>query len=426
MEKLYSLIKNKDAKIGVVGIGRVGLPMAISFAKVGFKVIGYDVNSEYVKMINNGEIPFKEDGMNELLPNLIKNKKMLASDNFNDLENTNIIIITVGTPLTDQHQADMTGYIKALNDIKKYVKGKLIISRTTGAPNSFRNYLKPILEGDNLEEGQDFWAAVCPERIVEGKALIEINNLPEIVGVDNDESFKLTSELYLTLNQNKVINRARPIEAELAKLFCNVYRYVNFALANEFGMICERLNVDAYNTIMVANNGYSRGGIPKPGLTGGPCLSKDGYFLNQDTLSTDFIMTAWRTNEFMPNYLVERVKKSANEILGRIHGINVALLGLSFKADSDDIRYSPSIAMKNILINSGMNVRTHDPYIKETLDLENAVIDANVIIVSVNHKQFYELEDLINKSKVSIVLDCWGILNKNKIDKKIRLLRIGS
>jgi UDP-N-acetyl-D-mannosaminuronic acid dehydrogenase len=429
LKELLSRVVNKDFKLVFVGLGRVGLPLAVSFALVGIKTVGVDVNEELVKLINEGKAPFYEEGLGEALKTAVGSGYLSA---INDVDNVinygDVFIIAVGTPLTENNYPDYTQLISALNSLaKSELMGKMVIVRSTIAPGTLENVVKPLLEESNLRAGVDFGLAVVPERIAEGKALYEIRALPEIIGGINEISSQIAAALFRHLNSNKKLIITRPIVAELAKLFLNVYRYVNFALANEFALIAEQYGADAKEVIRVANEDYPRGGIPMPGFSGGPCLSKDGYYLLQKNIFPEFIMMAWRLNEYLPQYVANRVVEVMRKLDLDIFKVNIGVLGLAYKRDIDDVRYSPAKKLVEYLEKLGLRVLVHDPYIKGTIPLEEVLEKSHVIIIAVNHSQFMYIEETINRYKnVVLVYDVWGIINKEKLRKDIKNLTFGA
>ncbi|MFH8093092.1 MAG: nucleotide sugar dehydrogenase [Candidatus Aenigmatarchaeota archaeon] len=414
MKNLLERVKQNDFTLGVIGIGRVGLPLALVFANSGIRVIGIDKNKDYIEKIKRGEKPFHEVGIEDYL----KNENFTPTTDIEyGIKNSDILIIAVGTPITEHMRPDYSQLRSVLEEIVKFgIKGKLIIMRSTVSPGTLENFVKPFIEKNTgLKAGKDFWLSVCPERIVEGKAIEELKILPEIIGGFDDESINITAELFKKINPNKKILITTPKAAELAKLFTNVYRYVNFSLANEFGLIAEEYGEDAYEIIKILNEDYPRGGVPIPGLTGGPCLSKDGYYLISNIAFPDFILMAWRLNESIPQHIVNRIKKHLNNKGKSLYNCKVALLGIAFKAGIDDTRYSPALRLFEILKNENAEVKVHDPYVEGTEDIEDVVENADVIILAMNHPEFKDIHKLIAKLKKHkegcIFVDCWGFIN---------------
>lgn len=354
LKELLVKIETKRFNLVIIGLGRVGLPLAVSFALAGIKTIGVDINEKLVKLINEGNAPFYEEGLDEALKTAVTSGYLSATKSSNDVINYgDVFIIATGTPLTEDNYPDYTQLISALKQLAMTkLKGKLIIVRSTVAPGTLENIVKPLLEVSGLKAGIDFGLAIVPERIVEGKALYEIKTLPEIIGGINEISSQLVVALFKHLNPNKKLIITKPIIAELSKLFLNVYRYVNFALSNEFALISEQYGVDVREVIRVANEDYPRGGIPMPGFAGGPCLSKDGFYLLQKNAFPELIITAWRLNEFLPQYVANRVIESIRKLGLDVNKVNIGVLGLAYKRDIDDLRYSPAKKLVDYLKNS--------------------------------------------------------------------------
>ena len=223
------------------------------------------------------------------------------------------------------------------------------------------------------------------------------------------------------INPNKDLLYLSPSGAELAKLFTNIYRYISFALSNEFAIWAEKFDLDATELIKIANYHYPRSNIPTPGFVGGPCLGKDGSFLDNNTTFSSIVSTAWKLNESIPQHIVNTIKN----LLGPLFGKKITVLGLSFKAGSDDIRDSPSVKLVNILQSVGAIVTVHDPYVKTTSDLSSALSSPDVVILATNHKEFQDLAPAIQQSGCKIIYDVWGIYDKDNFTN-IQYLKFGA
>lgn len=408
VETLLKKLQNKEAIICVVGLGRVGLPLASVFANTGFKVIGIDVNKTRVESVINSKSPFHDPALQESLAKAIKSGKMQV---FTDLKNVrdyiDLIIVTVGTPNTSDNNVDYSQLYSSLDEIcTQDLHEKFIILRSTMPPGTTMEIVIPYLEHrTGLECGKDFMLAVCPERILEGHAIREINELPEIIGGINEFSNKLAAELFHLINPKKEMLYTSISGAELAKLFANIYRYISFALANEFAIWAEKYGLDASELIKIANYNYPRSNIPVPGFAGGPCLSKDGIFLDNNTTFSSIVSTAWKLNESIPQHIVNTLKKT----VGNLFNKKIGVLGLSFKANSDDLRNSPSVKLVEILKSSGANVLVHDPYVRTTLPLSDVLKSVEIVILATNHKEFKEIASEIVKSDCKVVYDVWSM-----------------
>lgn len=417
LQQLLEKVKNNGFTVGIIGIGRVGLPLGLVFANSGVKVLGIDVNKEYVDNINKKIPPFKE----EMIEEYIKTNNFFATSDIKDgLSKCDVLILTVGTPIGEHMRPDYTQLTAALEVlVTSDIKNKMLIMRSTASPGTLEEVIKPFIEKKTgLNAGSDFGLAVCPERIVEGQSIKEIKELPEIIGSIDKVSGDIAEEIFKKINPKKKILRSSPKAAELAKLFSNVYRYINFSLGNEFGLLAETYGEDAHEIIKLVNDGYKRGGIPIPGMTGGPCLSKDGYYLTAHIPFPDFIQVAWRLSESMPQHVVDMLKTRLREKGKELYKSKVAVLGIAFKANSDNTRYSPSVRLVEILKGMNAEVLVHDPLVKNTLDLEEAVKDSDAIILATNHDNFKEAHKKIAKiskqKKDCIFVDCWGFINREE------------
>ena len=416
-------MKNKTAVIAVLGLGRVGLPIASVFSTKGIRVIGVDINEERLSSIKNGKCPFYDPVLQE---NLNESKKLGMLEVANDLEkvknNVNVIIVTVGTPTTQGNSVDYSQVFTALEEVCKVnLRNKIIIMRSTLPPKTTTEIIIPFIKNrTGLKAGEDFQLAVCPERILEGKAVKEIHELPEIVGGINQISNDIVTELFRHINPDKKFSYTTITGAELAKLFANVYRYIGFALSNEFAVWSEMYGENASDIIDASNYEYSRSNIPKPGFAGGPCLSKDGLFLDNNTTFSSIVSTAWKVNESIPQHVVNKIKESK----GNIFGMKIGVLGVSFKAGSDDLRNSPSQKLIELLTATGAEVKMHDPFVNETSSLNEVLEDSEVIVVATNHAEFKNIVKEIENSKAKLIYDVWGMYKKEDFPS-LKYLRLG-
>jgi UDP-N-acetyl-D-mannosaminuronic acid dehydrogenase len=405
--------------IAIVGIGRVGLPLAISFAASGLRVHGLDRNAEHVAKVNHGELPFIEHGASEVLQRVVKDGSFSATVSASTaISSADAVIVTVGTPLGADLRADTSQVEAALAEIAPFLKrGVLVVMRSTLSPGTTERIVIPTLERiTDLRIGDDLQVAFCPERIAEGNAMEELATLPEIVGAIDAESARSATDLFKRLAADKKIQLTDPLSAELAKLFTNVYRYVTFALANEYALIAEHYERDAHHIIATLRHDYPRAPVPLPGPAGGPCLSKDGYFLIEELTFPDFVLTAWKLNDSVPAHLVARL---SNEIRRRGHspsGSRVTVLGTAFKADIDDDRQSPSLRAIDALRRTGFEVSIHDPYLAPG-SVEDAVAGSIGIILATNHSQYQTLDPERIAAAAApdcVVADAWAMLDPDQ------------
>jgi UDP-N-acetyl-D-mannosaminuronic acid dehydrogenase len=412
---LLNRVSRSDFTMAVVGIGRVGLPLAISFADRGVKVLGIDRNPEHVEKINNGILPFMEHGAEPLLKETLDLGTFRATTSNEAVRDADVVILTVGTPLDTDLRADTSQLESALAEIAPVLQpGTLVITRSTLSPGTTDRVVIPRLEAlSGLTVGQDLYVAFCPERIAEGKAVEELRELPEIVGGFDDASTDLAEAVFRLLSDEKLIHRTDPLSAELAKLFTNVYRYVNFALANEYALIAEHYERDAHHIIRMLRDGYGRAPIPLPGPAGGPCLSKDGYFLIEELTFPDFVLTAWKLNDSVPAHLVQRLRKAIQRTGQSLESTKIAVLGQAFKADIDDDRLSPAVRVVELLERLGADVYVHDPYLSD-LALDDVLRDAHGVILATNHSMYYKL-DLGRLAELvlpeCVLVDAWGVFD---------------
>ena len=422
LEDLLIKTKNRDTIIAVIGLGRVGLPLASVLANSGFKISGVDANQSRLESIKKGVCPFYDPPLQENLEKAISSGNVSVVKNISESNLPDIIFFTVGTPSSGEGTVDYSQLYGALEEISNInIKDKMIILRSTMPPKTTEDIIIPYLEDkSSLKCGIDFGLAVCPERILEGKAVKELFELPEIIGGINDVSTEIAKEIFLAINPNKEILITTLTGGELAKLFTNIYRYTTFALANEFAVWSEMYGVDGSEIIKLANHNYDRCNIPMPGFAGGPCLSKDGTFLDQNTTFTSIVSTAWKLNESIPQHIINNIKK----IGGNLFNKKITVLGLSFKSGSDDLRNSPSVKLTEILKSTGANILIHDPYVKSTSSLDESLKESDIVIIATNHKEFKDIKDKINNSNAKIIYDVWSMYQENDFPNS-KYLRFG-
>jgi UDP-N-acetyl-D-mannosaminuronic acid dehydrogenase len=411
LNSLLEKIKKKDVRIAILGLGRVGLPLASVLANSGFKIIGIDTNQSRLDSINKGHCPFYDPPLQKNIELAISTKNFSVVKDISEANFPDIIFLTVGTPNSNEGTVDYSQLYGALEDVASMkLNNKMIILRSTLPPKTSEEIVIPFLEDkSSLKCGINFGLAVCPERILEGKAVRELFELPEIIGGVNKISSDISKEIFLAINPDKEILETSITGAELAKLFTNIYRYITFALANEFAVWSEMYGVDASQIIKIANHNYTRCNIPVPGFAGGPCLSKDGTFLDQNTTFTSIVSAAWKLNESIPQHIINSIKK----IEGNLFNKRITVLGITFKSGSDDLRNSPSVKLAEILKSTGAKISIHDPYIKSTNSLEKVLEKPDIIIIATNHKEFKEIKNKINNSNPKMVYDVWSMFNEN-------------
>lgn len=411
--------KTLKPPVAVVGVGRVGLPLALFLADKGHVVYGIDVDQEKINLLSKAEMPFMEEGASQLLKKYL-NKSFFVSTDFANIAMVKIIILTLGTPVDENMNPSLVQIDKALSASSQFLsKGQLLILRSTVSPGT-TSYVQSYLNDlGKIKVGANFFLAFCPERIAEGRSLLELAQIPQIVGGVDRLSTQKAAEFFE--NFGIEVNRADAVSAELAKLFTNMYRYINFGIANEFMILAGNYNRDIYKIVELVNKNYRRGGLALPGLTGGPCLFKDGFFLIGDVPFADLIATSWKINESIPIFLINKVRRRR-----KLEGKKAVILGLAFKAEIDDIRESLAFKVKKALERERAKVFLHDPYVAGYQnDLEKTLKDADLIFLATNHSYYRKLDIAKVKKLVSkncVVCDVWNVFKTNKIIFTIKSL----
>ena len=423
MSELLDKVKEKKATICVLGLGRVGLPLASVFASKGIDVIGIDINEERLASIRSGKCPFYDPILQENMDVSCNSGKLTVESDLDKIKDRiDVIIVTVGTPTTLGNSVDYSQVYTALEEVCKVdLRNKIVVMRSTLPPRTTTDIIIPFIENKTgLITGSDFHIAVCPERILEGQAVKEIQELPEIIGGINQVSNDIVTEVFRYINPNKKFSYTTITGAELAKLFANIYRYIGFALSNEFAIWAEMFGENASDIINISNYEYPRSDIPKPGFAGGPCLSKDGLFLDNNTTFSSIVSTAWKVNESIPQHVINKIR----EVEGNLFGRNIGILGISFKSNSDDLRNSPSVKLVELLKAAGTIVKIHDPFVKDTLSLNEVLGSSEIIILATNHSKFKDIKKEIQNAKPKLVYDVWSMYDKDDFSSS-KYLKLG-
>ncbi|MGH2674322.1 MAG: nucleotide sugar dehydrogenase [Actinomycetota bacterium] len=402
--------------VAIVGLGRVGLPLAVAFARAGLRVAGLEVDAQRRGAVELGKMPFLEPEADQALGEVVAAGRLTVSADAGEIiPYADAIVLSVGTPLAADLRPDYGQLRSALDRLAPHLRaGQLLVQRSTVSPGTLEKVVRPFLAERIPAVAPELLMAACPERIAEGKAMRELVSLPEIVGGIDEPSSAAAAALFRVLNPDKTIHVTDPTSAELAKLFTNVYRYVNFALANEFALLAEYYQSDAHEVIKMVNQEYPRAGVPRPGPAGGPCLSKDGYFLVEELSLPDFVLLAWKLNDSAPAYLIRRLARRLAEHGLTVSGTPVAVLGRTFKRDSDDDRQSPALRIIELLEREGADVRVHDPFVPGRT-LEEALSGARALVLATNHSFYDDLDpadvaSLMAEPRVGV--DCWGVLDR--------------
>lgn len=409
-------------KIAVIGTGRVGLPLALAFAEKGADVIGIDINSEIRQAVNiDRSMPFLEPGFEEVL----QSGKLQIRESIEDVEDIDYFVVTVGTPLLQHIETDLTAVTRVIKDLgTKIRKGQMVVMRSTTAPHTTQ-YVRKLLEGaSSFEVGKEIFLACCPERILEGKAKEELLALPQIVGTEDANSREKADALFQVLGVE--VLHCNYITAELVKLFNNVSRYAYFAIANVLAMIAIDYEAEPYEILRLTNHNYPRPITSKPGFTAGTCLRKDFGMLSEAYWSADILVSAWRINESMPKFLVEAAKGRWGDLSER----KIAVLGYSFKRDADDVRdtlsdkvlrYLHRECPKELVLHDHL-IQNDDvpdmPDVTFTKDLSEAVSGADLIVIATNHSAYSEQKEML-LSRVEEngcrIVDIWDSLGTGSV-----------
>jgi len=398
-------------KVAVLGFGRVGLPLGLVLAKKDFYVIGVDVDAQHIAKVQSKVMPFKEEGAQELLEKHYgKNLRVIHNSLLGSImKELDYIIITLGTPLSDTYGPDFSQLDSVIDDLALSLQnGQTIILRSTVSPGTTELVARKF-EKKGYRIGKDIFLAFCPERIAEGKSIQELEEIPQIIGAITKNCDKKARAMFSKFSP--ILKSTDPRSAELAKLYSNMYRYIDFAIGNEFMMIAEDHDRDIYKILDLVNGDYKRGGLKAPGLTAGPCLVKDGFFLIDKGPYLELVTAAWRINENIPGFLLERIKQNMD-----LSDKKVVILGLTFKKNTDDTRYSLSYKFKRHFLSEGADVVTHDPHVKPG-SIKKVLKNADVIVLAVNHDEYKTIQETIylEASKECIVCDIWNMFGAGKI-----------
>lgn len=370
-EKLLSKILQKEIVVGVVGLGYVGLPLAVEKAKAGFKTIGFDVQAEKVEMVNAGN-NYIGDVVNEDLSSIINSGYLIATSDFSFIKDVDFIAICVPTPL-DEHQQPDISYVRSSSEqIAKYLKKEtIVVLESTTYPGTTEELIKPILEhGSGLKCGVDFYLGFSPERVDPGNLIYKTKNTPKVVGAIGEEATEVIATMYRSVLESDVFTVSSPAVAEMEKILENTYRNVNIGLVNELAILCNKMGINIWEVIDAAKSkpyGF-HAFYPGPGL-GGHCIPLDPYYLSWKAreygFHTSMIESSMMVNDRMPEYCVERSSKILNRFKKALNGSNILILGVAYKQDIDDYRESPAIRVVEEFTKEGANVIYFDPYITE-------------------------------------------------------------
>jgi UDP-N-acetyl-D-glucosamine dehydrogenase len=398
LETLSSKVSNRTARVGIVGLGYVGLPLAVEFAKVGFSVTGIDLIDSKVARINAGD-SYVQDVRSEDVSALVETGKLCATSDFSAIADLDTINICVPTPLRKTKDPDMSYILSACQEISKYFHpGMLAILESTTYPGTTEELVLPMLSASGLQVGQDFFLCFSPERVDPGNPKYQTRNIPKVVGGVTSACTELGALFY-----SQALERVIPVSstqvAEMVKLLENTFRMINIGLVNELAMMCDRMGINIWEVIEAAATkpfGFMPF-YPGPGL-GGHCIPIDPFYLSWKTrqagIEARFIDLAGYINGQMPHFIVEKVQNALNECGKAVRGSRIHILGVAYKRDIEDVRESPALDIIHLLKRRGAEITFSDPYVSSIcvegdellrVDLLSALRDADCAVIITDH-----------------------------------------
>jgi UDP-N-acetyl-D-glucosamine dehydrogenase len=434
-KQLLSKIKNKTAILGVIGLGYVGLPLAVEKAKAGYKTIGFDMQEKKVHMVNEGENYIK-DIIDSDLREVVDKGLLKATTDFSFVKDVDTICICVPTPLDIYQQPDLSYVKNSTENISRYLhKGMLVVLESTTYPGTTEELVKPILEKESgLKCGQDFFLAFSPERIDPGNPWYKVRNTPKVVGGVTPDCTEVAVFLYSNIIQSKIYPVSSPKVAEMEKIYENVFRYTNIALANEMSILCHKMGIDFWEVIEAAKTkpyGFMPF-YPGPGI-GGHCIPLDPFYLTWKAREYNYhirlIELSGEINKYMPEYVVERTAKILSRKFKKsLNEAKVLLLGVAYKKDINDIRESPALEIIKKLEEEGAVISYYDPYISEFTSTgkeykslkeltEEEIKEKDIIIITTDHSAI-DYKIIVKNAKV--IFDTKNVIiisNDKKIEK---------
>jgi UDP-N-acetyl-D-glucosamine dehydrogenase len=434
MRNLYKAINDKTAAVGVVGLGYVGLPLAVAIGKAGYETTGIDIQPRKVELVNEGR-SYISDVDSSDLKDVVKSGALNAACSFESVRNLDCIIICVPTPLDDHFQPDISYIANSSKEIAKYLhKGMLVVLESTTYPGTTEEVVKPILESTGLECGKDFYLAFSPERVDPGNKIYKTKNTPKVVGGVTPDCTETAAALYSNVLDSEVFRASSPKVAEMEKILENTFRNVNIALVNEMAIICEKMGIDIWEVIEAAKTkpyGFMAF-YPGPGV-GGHCIAVDPFYLTWKVREfgyhTKLIETAGEINNYMPEFVLERTMKILNRFGKSLNGSEIMVLGAAYKQDIDDVRESPALKVMDLLVRHGARLKYNDPYVpgftykgrsyeSAPLTAEN-LESADLVIITTMHSS-YDYDFIEKHSK--FIFDTKNAMKNVKNRAKIETL----
>jgi UDP-N-acetyl-D-mannosaminuronic acid dehydrogenase len=387
----------------VGGGGHVGLPLALVLADSGFQAVSLDISREVVDSINSGKMPFAEEGAQAILTKTLSNKSFYATTDHKEISTAEIVIVVIGTPVDEHLNPDPNSVVHAMSACIPYMNSdQLVILRSTVFPGVTERVKNLLAQSDLMPD-----VTFCPERILEGHALKELHELPQIIGANDEKAASRASAIFETLGVKTIL--VTPEEAELAKLFTNVWRYIKFAAANQFWLMSNEAGLDFSKIREAVTFDYPRASdLPNAGFSAGPCLFKDTMQLAAFSNNTFGLgHSAMMVNEGLPLYVVKKIEEKYD-----LKDLRVGILGAAFKGESDDIRSSLSYKLKKILEFKTKSVVMSDPYVKvdaNLVSLDQTLAESDILIIGAPHKIY---KDLVTTKPV---IDIWNLLGNGNL-----------
>jgi len=428
--QIQAHLTSNSLKVGIVGIGRIGLPTALCFANSGFETIGIDINAELVNMVNSGDYPLKDEPeFDKIFEVVIHQKKLVATTNISKaVLECDIILLSLPTPIDDQNIPDYTALLLVGKSLNKVLSnGQIVIVESTVEPGFIENELLQIIEGPDrtLKSGIDFHLAACPEIANPGEIMKDFKNLPRLVGSIDEKISSIVSQIYTHVFGVELILMPNCKTANAVKLTTNAFRDINIAFINELALLFEKLGIDTYTVIDAAKRKYNfQPHFPGAGV-GGPCLPTNSYqYLNSSKkIDGDFlkiVKEARKINENMPNHVVNLLSDALSESNTSLNNSTIALLGVSYKPNIHDVQIAPSKEIIKILKEKNTKIKIFDPHFTTQVfgfntekSISDALSESDAAILITGHKEFQNL-DLKKFSKTMknpVLVDCTGLVN---------------
>jgi UDP-N-acetyl-D-glucosamine dehydrogenase len=427
-ERLTEKIRNKTARVGVVGLGYVGLPLAVEYAGQGYTVTGIDVQQSKVDMLNAG-VSYVQDVPTSTVEPLVNSGKLKAAADFSVVAELDTINICVPTPLRKTKDPDMSYIVSACEEIAKYFRpGMLVILESTTYPGTTDELVRPMLEKSGLKVGEDFFLCFSPERVDPGNEKFQTRNIPKVVGGTTPACTEI-GKLFYAQALETVVPVSSTQVAEMVKLLENTFRMINIGLVNEMALMCDRMGINVWEVIEAAATkpfGFMPF-FPGPGL-GGHCIPIDPFYLSwkskQAGIEARFIELAGQVNGQMPHFVVDKIQNALNDHVKPLRNSHVHVQGVAYKRDIDDVRESPALDIIHLLLRRGARVTYSDPYVPalrlDGLDLasEDVAAQADCVVVVTDHKAF-DYAKLVKESK--LIVDTRNSLKSFRSDNIVRL-----